>query len=194
MNKKILTLSLICISTVLSVQLTLAGGPSEIITVWTDKPEYSSGQTGKLYITYNNIRDNNVTIRNITVVFKEWWAYNEIKHAWVGNLTYEPSENEKTIAAQNIRVFEISFTVPSDGRAGNTDIEITVYTNLPTSDAPSEPLTIYMVETPIYMERIITLFTILVVLLIICTIIIATTMFLSAQRPQAMWREAEKTE
>lgn len=194
MNKKILTLSLICISTVLFVQLTLAGGPSEIITVWTDKPEYSVGQTGKLYITYNNIRDDNVTIRNITVVFKEWWAYNEIKHAWVGNLTYEPPENEKTIAEQNIRVFEISFTVPSDGRARNTDVEIRVYTNLPTSDAPSELPTIYVVETPIYMERIITLFTILVVLLIVCTIIIAATMFLSAQRPQAMWREAEKTE
>jgi len=189
--KKILALSLLCISAILFAPLAQAGGPSEIVTAWTDKHEYSPGQTGKLYIAYNNVRKDPVTIRNITVVFSEWWAY--VNGAWVGNLTYKPSENEKTIAEHNTRVFEISFTVPSDGRARNTAVEIKVYTNLG-YDHPSETPEISVFETPVHMEQIITLFTIQVVLLIVCTIIIAATIFLSARRPQVTWKPQEKTE
>jgi hypothetical protein len=42
------------------------------------------------------------------------------------------------------------------------------------------------------MDQIITLFTIQVVLLIVCTIIIAATIFLSTRRPQIMWKTEEK--
>jgi len=192
MKEKILALSLLCISAILFAPLAQAGGPSEIVTTWTDKHEYSPAQTGKLYIVYNNIRGDPVTIRNITVVFSEWWAY--VNDAWVGNLTYKPSEDEKTIAEHATRVFEISFTVPSDGRARWTKAEIEVYTNLPDSDQPSSDPAISVLETPVYMEQIITLFTIQVVLLIVCTIIIAATIFLSARRPQVTWRPQEKTE
>ncbi len=190
--KKILALSLLCISAILFAPLAQAGGPSEIVTAWTDKHEYSPGQTGKLYIAYNNIKEDPVTIRNITVVFSEWWAY--VNDAWVGNLTYKPSEDEKTIAEHTTRVFEISFTVPSDGRARWTEAEIEVYTNLPYSDEPSRNPQISVFETPVYMDQIITLFTIQVVLLIVCTIIIAATIFLSARRPQVTWKPQEKTE
>ena len=190
--KKILALSLLCISAILFAPLAQAGGPSEIVTAWTDKHEYSPGQTGKLYVAYNNIREDPVTMRNITVVFSEWWAY--INNAWVGNLTYKPSENEKTIAEHTTRVFEISFTVPSDGRARLTNAKIKVYTNLPGSDEPSSDPAISVFETPVYEEQIITLFTIQVVLLIVCTIIIAATIFLSARRPQVTWKPEEKAE
>jgi len=44
------------------------------------------------------------------------------------------------------------------------------------------------------MEQIITLFTIQVVLLIVCTIIIAATIFLSARRPRITWKAEEKVE
>ncbi len=193
MKEKILALSLLCISAILFAPLAQAGGPSEIVTAWTDKHEYSPGQTGRLYVAYNNIREDPVTIRNITVVFSEWWAY--INDAWVGNLTYKPSENEKTIAEHTTRVFEISFTVPSDGRARWTKAEIKVYTNLGYDQpSPSETPEISVLETPVYMEQVITLFTIQVVLLIVCTIIIAATIFLSARRPQVTWKPTEKTE
>jgi hypothetical protein len=196
MNKKwILTLSLICMAMVLFIPLGHAGGPSDIITVWTDQPTYSAGQTGRLYITYNNIRDSPVTIRNISVVFKEWWAYDKAKGLWLGNMTYMPPDAEKTITEHATRVYELSFTVPSDGRAINTDVEIKVYTNLPTPDKPiGTPPKIYVVETPVYMEQIATLFTIQVVLIIVCTIIIAATIFLSVRRPQVTWRTEEKAQ
>lgn len=193
MNRKwILTLSLICFSMLLFVPLAQAGGPSEILTVWTDKPTYSAGQTGKLYVTYNNIRDSPITIRSIAVVFKEWWAYDKAKSAWTGNITYLPSDAEKTVTEHTVRVYEISFTVPSDGRAVNTDVEIKVYTNLLISDAPTQTPKIFMIETPVYMEQIITLLTIQVVLIIVCTIIIAATIFLSTRRPQVTWKAEEK--
>jgi len=191
LNKKVFAFIVMTVSMLLLAPLVNA--QPETVTVWTDKHEYSPGQTGKLYIAYNNIREDPVTIRNITVVFSQWWAY--INDAWVGNLTYEPSENEKTIAEHSIRVFEISFTVPSDGRARRTDAEIKVYTNLG-YDQPSlsETPEISVLETPVYMEQVITLFTIQVVLLIVCTIIIAATIFLSAHRPQVTWKPTEKTE
>lgn len=190
MNSKIL----ICLSMLLFVALAQAQGPSEIITAWTDKPYYSAGQSGKLYIAYNNIRDSPVTIRNITIIFEEWWAYDKTKGTWIGNLTYEPPENEKTLTEHTIRVFEVSFTVPTDGRAKTTNVDIKVYTNLPTPDRPDEKPRINVVETPVYMDQIITLFTIQVVLLIVCTVIIAATIFLSARRPQVMWKAEEKGE
>ena len=189
LNKKVFAFIVMTVSMLLLAPLVNA--QPETVTVWTDKHEYSPGQTGKLYVAYNNVRKDPVTIRNITVVFSQWCAY--VNDAWVGNLTYKPSENEKTIAEYTTRVFEISFTVPSDGRARWTDAEIKVYTNLG-YDQPSSDPTISVFETPVYMEQIITLFTIQVVLLIVCTIIIAATIFLSARRPQVTWRPQEKTE
>lgn len=191
MNKKIFAFIMVTVSMLLLAPLVNALQP-ETVTVWTDKHEYSPGQTGKLYVAYNNIMEDPVTIRNITVVFSQWWAY--INDAWVGNLTYKPSEDERILAEHTTRVFEISFTVPSDGRARWTNAEIKVYTNLPYFDEPSIDPAISVLETPVYMEQIITLFTIQVVLLIVCTIIIAATIFLSARRPQVTWKPTEKTE
>jgi len=194
MNKKnlILTLSLICTSLVLLASSAQAQWGSQRIIAWTDKPEYSAGQTGKLYITYNNSRDDPVTIRNITIAFEEWQAY--INNEWVGTLTYTPNENEKTVTEHTARTFEVSFTVPSDGRAKTTNVYITVSTNEPVPDSKTIINGVCVVETPVYMDQIVTIFTIQVVLLIICTIIIAATIFLSARRPQITWRREEVKE
>lgn len=191
-RKKVLALSLICASMFLLLPLIHAEGPSTILTVWTDKPSYSPGETGKLYVAYNNIRDGPVSIRYITIIFSKWWAYDKAKSQWLGNITYTPPDTEKTVTEHTIRVYEISFTVPSDGRAVKTDVDVKVYTNLPTPDKPDSKPEIVVVETPVYMEQITTLFTILVVLVIICTVIIASTIFLSTHRPQVTWKTEEK--
>ena len=185
MNRKILYLGLMCIFLILFAPLTQA---QTRIVAWTDKSQYLAGQTGKLYITYNNDRDEPVTIRNITIVYEEWRAY--INNAWVGNTTYEP-DTEKSVTEETAYTFEISFTVPSDGRARTTDVYIIVYTNKP-YDSLYLTSGIRVVETPAYMEQIVTLFTIQVVLLIVCTIIIAATIFLSARRPHVTWKQEEK--
>ena len=192
MNRKnlILTLSLICASLVLLAPLAQAQWSSPRIIAWTDKPEYSAGQTGKLYITYNNTRKDPVTIHKITITFEEWQAY--INNEWVGNVTYTPKENEKTVTEHRARTFEVSFTVPSDGRAKTTELEITVFTNEGSEN--NDLYEIQVVKTPVHMDQIVTIFTIQVVLIIICTIIIAATIFLSARRPQITWRREEVKE
>jgi hypothetical protein len=44
------------------------------------------------------------------------------------------------------------------------------------------------------MDKLVTLFTVQVVLLIVCTIIIAATIFLSARKPQVTWKAEEKAQ
>lgn len=170
--------------------LTQAQIPTTRIVAWTDKPQYLGGQTGKLYVTYNNDRNDPVTIHNMTIVYGEWSAY--INNVWVGNMTYEPKDTEKSVTEETAYTFEMSFTVPSDGRARTTDVYIIVYTNEPIPDDIYIYNGIRVAETSVYMEQIVTLFTIQVVLLIVCTIIIAATIFLSARRPHVTWKQEEK--
>jgi methionine aminopeptidase len=89
-------------------------------------------------------------------------------------------------------VVDITFTVPTDGRAVDTSVKVEIGTDKGfeygyASINLQEP-------TPKYMEQIATLFTIQVVLLIVCTIIIAATIFLSARRPSLVWKAEEKAE
>ena len=181
-----MTLELTCILMILSASpLIYAQG---LIGAWSDNRQYSPGQTGKLFITYHNNRPDPVTIRNVTIVYREWIAYIE-GVGWVGNDTYIP--DEKSVTEHSARTFQISFTVPTDGRARTTDLDIIVYTNKGENRQFFED-TIRVPETPVYMEQVVTLFTILVVLVIVCTIIMAATIFLSARRPQVVWSREEK--
>ena len=192
MNKKILIPGLACIALALFAPLVQAAGPTDILTAWTDQPQYSPGQSGTLYITYNNNRAAPVTIRNITIVFENWWAYTS--SGWVGNLTYVPTDAEKTITEHTAHTFQVSFTVPSDGRARTTYVDLKVYTNLSFADQLFQKTSVEVASTPVYMTQIITLFTIQVVLLIICTMIIASAIFLAGRRPPVTLRTEEKPE
>jgi hypothetical protein len=51
---------------------------------------------------------------------------------------------------------------------------------------------IQVVLTPRHIEQIVTLFTIQEVLIIVCTIIIAATVFLSSRRPKPVWKAEEQ--
>ena len=183
MNKKILTLTIaflvICIAT-----LPVKG--DKTVFVFSDKPEYAPGESGTLYITFSNNLGKKVSIYNITITFELWFAYTAGK--WEGNYTievntvYNPGDKLEK---------QIDFTVPTDGRAKSTQVTVNVNadTYIPDTDYDVE-----VVTTPKYMEQLITLFTIQVVLLIVCTIIIAATIFLSARRPRITWKAEEKVE
>ncbi len=191
MNKNILTLALVCMFMILfAPHLTYAQGSlTPTIVAWTDNAQYVAGQTGKLSITYYNNRNKPITIRNITITYEGWKAH--INGAWVGNDTYKPKDTEKSVSEHSARTFEISFTVPSDGRARTTSLTIIVYTTEPVPDS-LYTADIRVAEKLVYMEQVVTLFTILVVLVIVCTIIMAATIFLSARRPQVVWSREEK--
>jgi hypothetical protein len=187
LNKKMLVLTAVILSTVLCVPLVVAAYEPYEVTVWTDKQKYVAGEKGTLYIAFYNNRDVAVTIQNITITYYSWMAYTGEK--WVGN---ETQTVNIPLSAKDTHVFDdITFTVPTDGRAVTT----TVYVEIGTDHGyKSGSGYINVPEVPSYMGQIVTLFTILVVLLIVCTIIIAATIFLSARRPQVTWRPQEKTE
>lgn len=172
-----MTISVLLLATLVNAQ------PETV--VWTDKSEYGPGETGTLYIVFYNDEDSAVTIEKITIVFEEWRAYRN--ENWEGNQTLEINQ---AIISKGAYEKETTFTVPTNGRAKSTHVDITIKTT--ELGNIYEGLWVTVTETPKYMEQVVTLFTIQVVLLIVCTIIIAATIFLSARRPQVTWKPAEK--
>jgi hypothetical protein len=187
-NKKMLIVSMAVLSMLLCFSLANAQEP-RVITTWTDKPKYNPGEGGTLYIAFYNNRDGAITIEKVVVTFESWRAYKDGK--WEGNQTITVN---KAITSGETHLTEAAFTVPTDGRAVSTYVDIKVYTTEAGIIRPFEPPYIYVSEAPNYLEQIVTLFTIQVVLTIVCTIILAATIFLSVRRPQITWRKEEKTE
>jgi hypothetical protein len=187
LNKKMLVLTAVILSTVLCVPLVFAAYEPYEVTVWTDKQKYVAGEKGTLYIAFYNKRDVAVTIENITVTYYSWATYTGEK--WVGN---ETQTMTVPLSAKDTHVFsDITFTVPTDGRAVSTSVYVEIGTDHGYKYGGGS---INVPEVPSYMEQIVTILTILVVLVIVCTIIIAATIFLSARRPQVTWKPTEKTE
>ena len=186
MNKKTLTLAMLTLSTFLLISLVNAQAPDEV-TAWTDKQKYAPGERGTLYVAFYNNRDVAVTVKNITVTYYEWRAF--VGDIWVGNetQTIDIPLSGKTSKLLN-DVIDIAFTVPSDGRAISANVQIEIDTDQGYETGYSY---INVPETPVYVEQMVTLLTVQVVLLIVCTIIIAATIFLSTRRPQTMWRKEE---
>ena len=184
LNKKIFAFIMVTVSMLLLAPLVSA--QPETVTVWTDKSEYAPGQTGTLHIVFYNNIGKTVTIENITITFESWKAYKSDQ--WEGNQTIEVTE---AFVEGKMLQNDVSFTVPTDGRAVPTEVTVEINADVDISD---KKYTIYVSQTPLHWEQITTLLTILVVLMIVCTIIIAATIFLSARRPQVTWKPTEKTE
>lgn len=161
-----------------------------VVSVRTDKPTYLPGEKGRIYVTFHNKDDDPVQIYNITVRYDQWEAY--VDNNWVGNETIYYDNYVVTGKAVG-QLDPVEFVVPSDGRAVSCSVTVELNTTKGTYEAFPKPF-IAVVETPYFMEQIITLFTILVVLLIVCTIIIAATIFLSRRRPPVTWREERAAE
>lgn len=188
MNKKLFTLAIVTFSMILAATLENAQAP-EPLTIWTDRFEYAPGETGTLYYVFYNDRTIAVTVKKITIVFEGWQAYRNGQ--WEGNQTIEISPPQ-AVAGRGIYENSTKFTVPTDGRAMSTWAGITIQT----AEAGNIHGDCYITvtSTPRYMDQIITLFTVQVVLIIVCTIIIAATIFLSTHAPQVVWKREEKTE
>lgn len=184
LNKKVFAFIMVTVSMLLLAPLVSA--PPQTVTVWTDKSEYAPGQAGTLHIVFYNNKGRTVTIENITITFESWKAYKSGQ--WEGNQTIEVKE---AFIVGKILQNDVSFTVPTDGRGVPTWVKVEIYADV---YIPDTEFGISVSHTPLYWEQTITLLTILVVLLIVCTIIIAATIFLSARRPQVTWRPQEKTE
>jgi hypothetical protein len=194
------TLVVVALLAILLPTLTYAQPPATVnIYAWTDKTNYEPGEKGKLTIVIRNDRtDEDLILYNITITYP-WFAYTG--EQWEGNDTI--TVNEALPKNGGTKIFTREFTIPSDGRVitsyytyAQISIELTV-DKAPYQYTKNAP--IYIKSMPLYMsledgDKLVTLFTIQVVLLIVCTIIIAATIFLSARRPQVTWKAEEKEE
>jgi len=99
----------------LSVSLISITGAAPIVSVYltTDKPYYTYGQSGKLYVTVRNERDGPIAIRNVSVTFP-WFGW--YHGGWDGNETLTDIEDNLVDENATSETFEVPFTVPAEGR------------------------------------------------------------------------------
>ena len=185
LNKRVLALIALSISVLLLMPLANAQEP-KTVTVWTDKSVYAPGDTGTLNIAFYNSRGRTLLIKSITIIYEGWQAYDP-NSGWQGNQTIDIG---RAYVNKEVYYNTTKFTVPTDGRANSTTVHITVQISDPPDIGIIEDygyISVY--QTPKYVEQIVTLFTILVVLIILCTVILAATIFLSARRPRVTWKQ-----
>jgi hypothetical protein len=156
---------------------------------YVDKTQYMPGDTGTLKIWIVNDGTEDIILKSVTIEYP--WHYSYI---WEGNETIEDI-NAAILKGGNWSTSR-TFTVPTDGRAIGGNIRVHVVTNDPTN---TNWIPITVASAPAYesiqdMDKLVTLFTVQAVLLIVCTIIIAATIFLSARKPQVTWKAEEKAQ
>jgi hypothetical protein len=159
-----------------------------------DKVEYRPGEQGTISITIRNNSGDPIEVKNVSVVFSNWMMYTVDGWDELGNKTIDYSDLDPIGSNKTVALDAVSFTVPSDGRAVSTHVDILVYTNKPVPiqyDAyvtVVDPSTLGLLRA---MDNIVTLLTIVAILAIISAIVIAAAVFLSGRRPSVTWQKEE---
>lgn len=159
---------------------------------YTDKPQYVAGETVTLKLWVYNHGPDEIVLKNVTI-YCPWYA-----PVWGGNYSLT-GINAVRSAGENWSLTK-QFTITTDGRAigGNIKIEV-VYTIGITTYKFTDEIPLDIVKPSLRslesMDKLLTLVTIQAVLVIVCTIILAATIFLSVRRPKVVLEETlEKTE
>jgi len=206
MKNLAIMITAIAVSTIFLTSSAHAQVPATVnIYAWTDKTYYNPGEKGVLKIVIRNDRtDQDLIIKNITITYP-WFGYTGDK--WEGNDTIKVDPPPVILKNGGTYTKSVDFNIPTDGRVttsmyevSHIDIRVAVDKSpyyYPTIGDYQVP--IYIKSTPLYMsfedaDKIVTLFTIQVVLIIVCTVIIAATIFLSVRRPQVTWKAEEKVQ
>jgi hypothetical protein len=92
--------------------ITANAAPIVNVYLTTNKPYYTYGESGTLYVTVRNDGHGPIEIKNITVTFPWFGWYNG---KWDGNDTLK---DINTAIAENAtsETFELPFTIPAEGR------------------------------------------------------------------------------
>lgn len=159
---------------------------------YVDKTQYKPGDTGTLKFYVYNDGPDEIVLKNVTIRYP-WYS-----PIWGGNETIK-NTNAVLSKGKNWNT-TTTFTIPNDGRAAGSYIHLEyVYTIGTAVYTRSADISINVAGAPSYgslqdMDKLVTLFTVQAVLLIVCTIIIAATIFLSRHRPQVTWKAEEKAQ
>lgn len=92
--------------------ITAAAAPNVSVYLSTNKPYYTYGESGTLYVTVRNEGHGPIEIKNITVTFPWFGWYNG---KWDGNDTIKDID-EAIAENATSETFEFTFTVPAEGR------------------------------------------------------------------------------
>ncbi len=170
------------------VMVTLALSPfacgfaSFTIYGYTNKAQYRPGETGTLTFWIYNDGTDDLILKNVSIRYP-WYS-----PIWGGNETIKGQD--AVINPNGNWTTSLTFTVPNDGRAEGGSIRIDAVTDK-TSDTQFLSLNVASTTGVLAfesMDSLIMLFTFLIIIALICTVIIAAAIFLSARRPQVTWK------
>ena len=160
---------------------------------YVDQTFYKPGGTGTLKFWIYNDGTEDLILKNLTILYP--W-YNPVG-LWGGNDTIIPSTATVIPPGGNWSNTD-SFTVPNDGRvpSGDSPIRITVFTDKTTH---SSTISLSVTSVPLYfslqnMDQLTTWLTILAALIVVCTLIIAATIYISVRTRQMTWRSEQKVQ
>ncbi len=177
----------------LSLMLTPVGAQGVSVYTKKDKVQYAPGEQGTISIVIRNTGTEVISIKNLTIAFTGWMLYTVDGWDELGNKTIVYSDITVTDRTGVVKLEDISFTVPTDDRARDTNVDIWIYTN----------------KSPIYvkegidvvdpstqnaqraLDNIVMLLTVVAILAIIGAIIVAAAIFLSGRRPGVTWQKEE---
>jgi len=193
MKKRVLLLFVVLAATALAFSPLSNAIASLTVYGYTDQTFYKPGDTGILKFWIYNGGTEDLILKNLTILYP--W-YNPVG-LWGGNNTIIPSTATVIAAGRNWSSTD-SFTVPNDGRvpSGSSSIRISVFTDKTTQ---SSTISLSVTSVPFYfslqnMDQLTMWLTILVVLMVVCTLIIAATIFYSLRTRQMMWKSEEKVQ
>jgi len=129
------------------ISITAGAEPDVSVYLSTNKPYYTYGESGKLYVTVRNEGSGPIAIRNITVIFP-WFGW--YHGGWDGNETITDIEVNTVDENATSETFEVPFKVPAEGRAwvrSSARVEV-AYAWGDESDHESEDIYI-SIETPV---------------------------------------------
>jgi hypothetical protein len=189
LKRKFLLILMAIALSALTFTTSVKAAASITIYGYVDETQYMPGDSGTLKIWVVNDGTEDIILKSVTIKYP-WNTY----YIWEGNETLKDI-NAAILQGANWSTTR-TFTVPTDGRATGGYVTVTVVTSGVTD---TQWIPINVASAPAYgslqdMDKLVTLFTVQVVLVIVCTIIIAATIFLSARKPQVTWKAEEKTQ
>jgi hypothetical protein len=97
------------------ISITAGAEPHVSVYLSTNKPYYTYGESGILYVTVRNEGPGPIEVENISVIFS-WFGW--YHGGWDGNETLTDIEDNLVGENDTSEVFEVPFTVPAEGRPG----------------------------------------------------------------------------
>ena len=156
------------------------------VHVSLNKVQYVPGEQGTLSILIRNTGDEPMEVKNVSIYFENWMMYTLDGWDEAGNMTIDYTDLDPIGSNKSVALDDVSFTVPTDGRAMSTNVDLWIYTSAPSPR--HEEVYVDVVEPEVLavqraMENIVTLLTLVAILGFVGAIIIAAAVFLSARKP-----------